>query len=135
MGKPGEDPATGAVGLRLRPIAVQGRLTITRGEHRLEVSATGDKIVVDAADFDTLQMLLKLRPPGETDGGGDTADGNRGKLQHLLKQTNLDLEVRCQGDLIARIGADAEPGWLEKVLQIKGVDISARGLIKSWFKS
>ena len=109
------------------PIQVRGQLTVTRGPHRLDIRATGRKIVIEAADFDTLQMLLEQRPAPKSDG--------EGQLKTTLDRLGLDLEIHCDGDLIARIGTDAEPGWLEKMLKIKDVDISARGLIKSWFKS
>ena len=112
-------------GLPVAPVDVTGRLTVTCEGRAMEVTATGRKIVVNAPDFASLQTLLKQRPPSSSERG----------LADVLERLDVDIEIHCKGNFIARVGADAQPGWIEKMLQIKGVDISARGLFKSWLNS
>ncbi len=108
----------------MAPIDVHGQLSITCEGHALDVVADGGKITVNAPDFASLQLLLKQRPPADAEAG----------LGRVLDQLDVDIEIHCKGNFIARVGANADPGWIEKMLQIKGVDISARGLFKSLFK-
>jgi hypothetical protein len=109
---------------RARPLHLDGKLHLTCGNKTLQVDARGDHVVVDVDSLGTLRELMDQRP------SDDAAD----HLSQFLQRAEVNVEIRCDGHAIARLGPDADPGWLEKMLQIKGIDVSARGLLKSLFR-
>ena len=117
------DPAAAAPGLPERPLSIQGQLTLRSDGHAFKVRGEGKRIVIEASDLTALKSLLSQRPSNDQAGG----------LNQFLRRADLDVQIICRGQPIARLGPAAEPGWLEKMFQIKGVDVSARGLIKSLF--
>jgi hypothetical protein len=102
---------------------VDGTLTLESEGHTVTVEGSGRRVVVDVDDLSVLRTLLQQKPSNHA----------AGQLDAFLRDADLDVEVRCKGHPIARLGTEADPGWIEKMFQIKGIDVHARGLLKSLF--
>ena len=133
-------------------LEVHGRLSITRAEHAVTVTCNGRHVTINCEDTATLKAVLaegyklrhmklgpagaKPRPPHDAAerAGGPSRSAEKVPPPNPLERLGLDIEVQLKGTTIARLGEQAEPGWLEKKLGLKGLDVKPGALIRAWFK-
>ncbi len=137
----------------MHDLEVHGRLSITRADHAVTITCAGRRVTINCEDTATLKAVLaqgyklrhlKLGPggttprppnaPAERAPDPSAAPDNTPPPPNPLERFGLDIVVQLKGTTIARFGEQAEPGWLEKKLGLKGLDVKPGALLKAWFK-
>lgn len=99
------------------PLEVLADLRLTVDGEDIEIRGTGDRVVVDLPSLRAGRRLLASGPFA----------GNRarttGRVHEALQISGLTAEVRLQGDPIARLGAEARPGAIGRLLSLDGVEV------------
>ncbi|MEL7087387.1 MAG: hypothetical protein AAGL98_02920 [Planctomycetota bacterium] len=106
------------------PIEINGSVRIESGEQKFIVRAEGGHVVIAIPDVGTLKTLLAS--PGDSEQLNFVTD--------LLKRYDLDVTIELKGEIIAKLGSNAEPGAFEKMFSLGAVDVKKRQLIKALFK-
>lgn len=99
------------------PLEVLADLQLAVDGEPIDVRATGDRIVVDMPSLRAGRRLL-ASGPFATDRARTTD-----RLHEALRISGLSAEVRLQGDPVARIGAEAQPGAIGSILGLDGVEV------------
>lgn len=107
-----------------RPLHLSGSLRIETGEQSFDVVAQGEQVVVDLPSIGVLKSLMQ--------GRGDREQFNQ--ITAMLDRHDVDVVIQLKGQTIATLGKSAEPGAMEKLLSLEGVDVRFRELAKAWFK-
>ena len=100
------------------PLEVLADLRLTVDGERVAIQADGDRIVVDLATLEAGRRLLASYPssvgryPAPTD-----------RFHEALQVAGLTVELRLQGEMIARMGKGAQPGRLGRLLNVEGIEL------------
>ena len=100
------------------PLEVFAELELEVDGAPIDISATGDRIVVDLPSLRAGRRLLHAEP---LRGAARARAGRR--VQDALDLAGLTLEVRLRGDRIAVVGDGAEPGRLGAFLGLGEVEL------------
>ena len=102
----------------LHPLSVVADLDLSVDGEEVSIDAEGDVIVVQVPSARAGARLLQ---------SGPFAAGQRGKrlrqTSRMLRAVGLTLEVRVEGDVVARLGKDARAGSLARLLQLRNVEM------------
>ena len=97
------------------PIDVTADLVLTVDGHPIRVESYTDLVTVDLPSVRAAVRLL-------------TRHGDRsGDLPTLLAAAGLTVEVTIDGTVVARVGADADAGIMERVLGYSSVGVRPLG--------
>jgi hypothetical protein len=111
------------------PLEVFADLELEVDGAPIDISATGDRIVVDLPSLRAGRRLLDAKP---LKGAARARAGRR--VQDALDLAGLTLEVRLRGDRIAVLGDGAQPGRLGALLGLGEVELrpaaSLRGALR-----
>lgn len=99
------------------PLEVLADLRLAVDGENIDIRGTGDRIVVDLPTLRAGRRLLSSGPFAS-----DRAR-TTGRVHEALAMSGITAEVRLQGDPVARIGAEARPGALGRLLQLEGVEV------------
>ncbi len=100
------------------PLEVLADLQIAIDGEDVDVQADGRRIVVDLSSLEAGRRLLSGYPLSN----GSHAEPTD-RLHDALQIAGLTVEVRLQGDLLARMGKGAQPGRLGRILNLRGVEL------------
>lgn len=100
-----------------RPLDVLADLRLAIDGEQIDIRGTGDRIVVDLPSLQTGRRLLRSGP------FATNRAQTTGRIHEALRSTGLTAEVRLQGDPIAQIGAEAQPGALGRLLRLEGIEV------------
>ncbi len=101
-----------------RPLEVLADLQLAVDGEEISIRGEGDRLVVDLPSLRAGRRLVRSGPFAlETDPDPMT------RLHDVLEGTGLSVEVRLQGDPVARAGAGAEPGLLSRALNLGPVEL------------
>lgn len=100
------------------PLEVVADLQLAVDGEPISVEANGKRIIVNLASLEAGRRVLESYP----------LSGNRrltptDRLQEVLKIGGFTLDVRLQGETVARIGSGARPGRLSRILNLKGIEV------------
>lgn len=104
---------------RLAPLDVVADLSIAVDGEDVHIRGDGRTIVVEAERLGALRRLLRSLPARRRN------PGRLGRLHAALEVADLTVEVRAAGDLIARMGADADVSAMSRLLRLGDVEIRA----------
>lgn len=108
------------------PLNVFADLQLTIDGESLSINGDGDRLVVDVPRLRTARRLLTTGPLAV----GDT-ERNAERVAEALRLAGITLEVRVQGDTVARIGADASPNAIGALLDAGPVEVNAGQMVWS----
>lgn len=108
------------------PLSVLADLRLSIDGEDLSIHGDGERIVVQAPRLRAVRRLLTSGPLAM----GDTQQSAT-RLSEALSLAGLTLEVRVQGDLIARIGADATPNAIGRMLQVGPIEARPAQTLRS----
>ncbi|HKL89511.1 MAG TPA: hypothetical protein VJ884_10950 [Salinibacter sp.] len=100
------------------PLEVLADLQVAIDGEAIDVQANGDRVVVDLPSLRAGRRILAAYPfssakrPRSTD-----------RLHDALQIAGLTVEVRLQGETVARIGEEAQPGQLARLLNLNGIEV------------
>ena len=100
------------------PLEVLADLQVAIDGEAIDVQANGDRVVVDLPSLRAGRRILAAYPfssakrPRSTD-----------RLDDALQIAGLTVEVRLQGETVARIGEEAQPGQLARLLNLNGIEV------------
>lgn len=100
------------------PLEVLADLQVAVDGEAVNVQADGDHVVVDLPSLRAGRRILAAYPissakrPRSTD-----------RLHDALQIAGLTVEVRLQGETVARIGEGAQPGRLARLLNLGGIEV------------
>lgn len=100
------------------PLEVLADLQLAVDGDDIDIRGTGDRIVVDLPNLRAGRRLLT---------SGPFASGQRarttGRIHEALRISGLTAEVQLRGDPVARLGADARPGGVGRLLNLDGIEV------------
>lgn len=100
------------------PLDVLADLQLAVDGEEISIRGDGDRLVVDLPSLRAGRRLVQSGPFAlETDPDPMT------QLHDALEGTGLSVEVRLQGDSVARMGAGADPGLLSRALNLGPVEL------------
>jgi len=100
------------------PLDVLADLQLAVDGEEISIRGDGDRLVVDLPSLRAGRRLLQSGPFAlETEPTPVT------QLHEVLGGAGVSVEVRLQGDPIARMGAGAEPGLLSRALNLGAVEL------------
>jgi hypothetical protein len=102
------------------PLEVLADLRLAVDGENINIQADGERIVVDLPSLRAGRRLLAAQPLS-----GSRRPQSTEQLHDALEIAGLTAEVRLQGDVIARIGAGAQPGRLGQLLRMGGIELRA----------
>ena len=100
------------------PLDVLADLNLAVDGEDISIEGDGDRIVVDLPSLRAGRRLVNSGPFAL---GRRSAQMNQ--LHRSLQGAGLSVEVRLQGDPIARVGAGAQPGLLSRALDLGAVEV------------
>lgn len=100
------------------PLEVVADLQLAVDGEPISIEANGKRIIVNLASLEAGRRVLKSYP---LSGGRGLKPTDR--LQDVLQIGGFTLEVRLQGETVARIGSGARPGRLGRLLNLEGVEV------------
>lgn len=104
---------------RLTPLDVVADLSLAIDGEGINIRADGRTITVEAESLRAMRRLLTSLP-------ADQRNPQRlGRLHGALEMADLNVEVRADGDLIARLGADADISAMSRLLRLDYVEVRA----------
>ena len=104
------------------PLEVLADLQLAVDGEEISIRGDGDRLVVDLPSLRAGRRLLRSGPFAlETDPDPMT------QLQDVLEGTGLSVEVRLQGDPVARMGPGINPGLLSRALNLGPVEVRPTG--------
>ena len=115
-----------AADVGVRPLFFEGVLTLEVEGYPLTLTGTGRQLVLDVPRVRALRALARSVPRG---GVGPEVD-----LVGALRHHDVDVVLRLRGETIATLGPDADPGTVERLLSLRGIDVDVRGVVRALFK-
>lgn len=103
------------------PLDVFADLNVAVDGEEVDIWARGNRIVVDLPSLRAGRRMLQAHPLS-VPRWQETTD----HLRTTFQEVGLTMDVQLQGELLARIGADAEPTGLSRALNVKGVEFFPR---------
>jgi hypothetical protein len=100
------------------PLEVLADLRIAVDGEDVDVTANGDHVVVDLPSLRAGRRLLSAYPFSGARRPRATA-----RVHDALQIAGLTVEVRLQGETVARVGEGAKPGRLARLLNLDGVEV------------
>ena len=100
------------------PLEVVADLQIEVDGENVNVRADGDLVVVDLPSLRAGRRILEAYPIS-----GAKRPRATGRVHDALQIAGITVEVRLQGETVARIGDGAEPGRLARLLNLEGVEV------------
>ena len=109
----------------LAPLALSARLVLSFGNDDFLVNAANDRIVVDLPSWRAGLAILRLPPV-------------RGEWEQLFTQTqrgltvaDLRVQFRLAGRIVARLGIEARPGIVSRLLGLGPLELRPLQLLLS----
>lgn len=99
------------------PLEVLADLRLSVDGEPIEIRGTGDHVVVDLPSLRAGRRLLASGPFV-----ADRAQ-TTGRLHEAFELSGITMEIRLDGDPVARLGAGARPGALGRFLNLDGVEV------------
>jgi hypothetical protein len=99
------------------PLEVLADLQLTVDGEDIDIRGTGDHLVVDLPSLRAGRRVLSSGPFARNRARAT------GRVHEALSISGLSVEIRLQGDPIARLGAGARPGALGRILNLNGVEV------------
>jgi hypothetical protein len=112
-------------GVRSRPIALEvvGELSALLNGDTVVITAEHSTILVDLPKLRT--GLVAWRTVGRRAQQGITMQ----RVVATLEFTDLTVQFRLAGRTVARLGAEAHPGWLSWLLGVRPLEIKPSGVV------
>jgi hypothetical protein len=101
-----------------RSLHVLADLTLTVEGEQVAIRGEGDRIVIDLPSLQAGRKLAQAGPFSQTQRAEGVA-----RLHEILTSQNLTAEVRLYGDVLARVGAEARPGAISRLLNLGAVEV------------
>lgn len=98
-------------------LTVETDLTLTVDGVDIDIESTGERLLVSFASVPDAVRVARRSPEPTT------------QLDRLLAMTDLTVEVRVRGRIVAVTGADARPGVLSQLLEVPSVEFRLGGSI------
>ncbi len=108
-----------------RPFDIEADLDLVVDGEAVTVRGTGDTIVIELSSLHAGQHLMNTAPLR-----GRTRRERLTRASRLLRTAGLTAEVRLQGETLARVGADARPGGVMRLLDLPDVEVRARSTVR-----
>lgn len=99
------------------PLTVETDLTLTVDGVEVAVESTGERLLVSFASVPDAVRVARHSPEPST------------QLDRLLGMTDLTVEIRVRGRIVAVTGADARPGVLSQLLEVPSVEFRLGGSV------
>lgn len=109
-----------------RPIDVIADLSLAIDGEAIDVRGDGRRIVLDLPSLRAGRKLLYDLPME-----GPTRKRRIKELDRFLRASDLTIEVRLAGDMIARLGSGAKPNATARLLNLGEVEVSASQTARS----
>ena len=103
----------------LAPLDVIADLSLVVDGDDVYIHGNGDTVVVEVEGWGTVRRILQGLP------GSYRNTDRLGRLHGALEAADLTVEVHAAGDLIARMGADAEVSAMSSLLRMGDVEVRA----------
>jgi hypothetical protein len=100
------------------PLEVLADLQIAVDGENVDVQADGDLVVVDLPSLRAGRRILQAYPISRVKRPRAT-----NRAHDALQIAGITVEVRLQGETIARIGEGARPGRLAQLLNLGGIEV------------
>lgn len=100
------------------PLEVFADLQIAVDGEGVDVQADGDRVVVDLPSLRAGRRILDAYPLSVGKRSRSTD-----RVHDALQIAGITVEVRLQGERVARIGADAQPGRLARLLNLGEIEV------------
>jgi hypothetical protein len=100
------------------PLEVLADLQLVVDGEDIDIRGTGDRIVVDLSSLRAGRRLLASGPFASAQRARTT-----GRIHEALDISGLTVEVRLRGDPVARLGAEAQPGAVGRLLNLNGIEV------------
>jgi hypothetical protein len=100
------------------PLEVLADLQLAVDGEDIDIRGTGDRIVVDLSSLRAGRRLLASGPFASAQRARTT-----GRVHEALDIAGLTVEVRLRGDPVARLGAEAQPGTIGRLLNLDGIEV------------
>jgi len=100
------------------PLDVRADLQIAIDGETVDVQADGDHVVVDLPSLRAGRRILAADPISASRRPRATS-----RVHDALQIAGLTVEVRLQGETVARVGRDATPGRLARLLNLDGIEV------------
>lgn len=100
------------------PLEVVADLQLAVDGEPISIEANGKRIIVNLASLEAGRRVLKSYPLS-----GERGLKSTDRLQEALQVGGFTLEVRLQGETVARIGSGARPGRLSRLFNLKDIEV------------
>ena len=101
------------------PLEVLADLRLAVDREDIDIQASGDRVVVDLPSLRAGRRLLAAHPVSRAQGAATD------RIHEALTVAGITADVRLRGDIVARIGAEADPGRLGRLLNQGAVEVRA----------
>jgi hypothetical protein len=99
------------------PLDVLGDLDLTVDGEHVAVRGDGRRVVVDVPSLATARRLITKTPYG------DTPRATAAYVNDLLAEVDLTLDVMLNHKRVVRLGADARPNAVSRLLNLGDVEV------------
>lgn len=107
------------------PLDVLADLELAVDGEAIDIQGDGKRIVVRLPSLRAGRRLLSSGPFAQNRAQSIS------RIQQALTIGGFTVDVRLQNNLVARIGADAQPGAVSRLLRLDGVEVRATESVRS----
>lgn len=98
------------------PLEVLADLQVVVDGEDIDVRGDGDRIIVDLSSLRAGQRVLASAPFAQS-------DRSTSRLNEALQIAGITVDVRVNGEPVARLGADATPNAIARLLNLGEVEV------------
>jgi len=101
-----------------RALNVLADLSLALEDEDIAIRGEGDRIIVELPSLNAGRALLKAGPFSQAQRRSGLAEANS-----VLREVGLTIDVRYAGEIVARLGADARPNAVARLLNLGDVEV------------
>lgn len=101
-----------------RALNVLADLSLALEDEDIAIRGEGDRIIVDLPSLRAGQALLRAGPFSQVQRRAGVAQANT-----VLREVGLTVDVRYAGEIVARLGTDARPNAVARLLNLGDVEV------------
>jgi len=112
-----------------RPLSVLADLTLAIDEEDIAIRGEGDRVIVDLPSLKAGRALFQAGPFSQ--------DGRRAGLATMnvfLRETDLTIDVQYAGETVVRLGAEAKPNAVARLLNLGDVEVRPVKSVRAAFR-
>ena len=112
-----------------RALSVLADLSLALDDEDIAIRGDGDRVIIDLPSLQAGRALFQAGPFAQTERRAGLAT-----LNTVLRETELTVDVRYAGETVVRLGAEAQPNAVGRLLNLGDVEVRPAQSVRAAFR-